>query len=145
MILVSHDPHLVELVADRLWLVKDGPVTPFDDDMEAYRRMLLSERAGPPLRVARGAAKPPAARPCPAPRPRRSAPRSRNARRGWRSSRKCARRSTARLANPLLYARGDTEEIETLQRKRAEVQDGLARAETLWLDALERLEAAGAA
>ena len=28
VILVSHDPHLVELVADRLWLVKDGRVRP---------------------------------------------------------------------------------------------------------------------
>ena len=41
VILVSHDPHLVELVADRLWLVKDGRVRPFDDDMDAYRRLLL--------------------------------------------------------------------------------------------------------
>ena len=50
----------------------------------------------------------------------------------------------SRLANPLLYARGDGEAIETLQRKRAEVMDGLARAEALWMAALERLEAAGA-
>ncbi len=46
VILVSHDPHLVELVADRLWLVKDGRVTPWDDDIESYRRALLSERGG---------------------------------------------------------------------------------------------------
>ena len=51
----------------------------------------------------------------------------------------------SRLANPLIYARGDTEAVEKLQRKRAEVEDGLARAEALWLAALERLEAAGAA
>ena len=48
-----------------------------------------------------------------------------------------------RLANPLLYARGDTEEIARLQKKRAEVEDGARRAEALWLAALERLEAAG--
>ncbi|MFT8423747.1 MAG: ATP-binding cassette domain-containing protein, partial [Gluconacetobacter sp.] len=29
VLLISHDPHLVELVADRLWLVADGHVTPF--------------------------------------------------------------------------------------------------------------------
>ena len=51
VILVSHDPHLVELVAERLWLVKDGRVTPFDDDMDAYRRMLLAERGGAPVRA----------------------------------------------------------------------------------------------
>ena len=48
-----------------------------------------------------------------------------------------------RLANPLIYTRGDSEKIEALQRKRAEVADALARAEALWLEALERLEAAG--
>ena len=76
---------------------------------------------------------------------RRSAPRSRSARRGWRSSRRCATEIDGRLANPLLYARGDTEAVARLQKKRAEVEDGLARAEALWLAALERLEAAGAA
>ena len=48
-----------------------------------------------------------------------------------------------RLANPLLYARGDSEAVAELQRKRAEVEEGLARAETLWLAALERLEGVG--
>ena len=42
VVLVSHDWHLVELVADRLWLVEGGTVRPFDDDLEAYRRRLLS-------------------------------------------------------------------------------------------------------
>jgi ATP-binding cassette subfamily F protein 3 len=41
-VLVSHDWHLVELVADRLWLVDGGTVRPFDDDLEAYRRRLLA-------------------------------------------------------------------------------------------------------
>jgi ATP-binding cassette, subfamily F, member 3 len=33
--------------------------------------------------------------------------------------------------------------MEKWMKKRAEVQDGLARAEALWLEAVERLEAAG--
>jgi ATP-binding cassette subfamily F protein 3 len=41
VVLVSHDWHLVELVADRLWLVEDGTVRPFDGDLDAYRRHLL--------------------------------------------------------------------------------------------------------
>lgn len=40
VILISHDPRLVELVADRLWLVHDGRVTPFDGDMNDYRQWL---------------------------------------------------------------------------------------------------------
>src|SRR5205807_8736084 len=57
VILVSHDWHLVELVADRLWLVEDGTVRPFDDDLEGYRRRLLA-RDEPPARKADGAAAP---------------------------------------------------------------------------------------
>jgi ATP-binding cassette, subfamily F, member 3 len=41
VVLVSHDWHLVELVADRLWLVEDGTVRPFEGDLDAYRRRLL--------------------------------------------------------------------------------------------------------
>jgi ATP-binding cassette subfamily F protein 3 len=41
VVLVSHDWHLVELVADRLWLVDGGTVRSFEDDLDAYRRRLL--------------------------------------------------------------------------------------------------------
>ena len=44
MLLITHDPHLVELVADRLWLVADGTVRPFEGDLDDYRG-LLAERA----------------------------------------------------------------------------------------------------
>src|ERR687889_401351 len=50
VVLVSHDWHLVELVADRLWLVEGGTVRPFDDDLEAYRRRLLSREQAAPER-----------------------------------------------------------------------------------------------
>lgn len=44
IILVSHDPHLVECVADQLWLVKDGTCVPYDDDMDAYRQLIIDQR-----------------------------------------------------------------------------------------------------
>jgi ATP-binding cassette subfamily F protein 3 len=44
VVLVSHDWHLVELVADRLWLVADGTVRPFDGDLEDYERRILESR-----------------------------------------------------------------------------------------------------
>jgi ATP-binding cassette subfamily F protein 3 len=48
VVIVSHDPHVVELVADRLWLVADGTVTPYDGDMESYRTLAVSRgRAAP--------------------------------------------------------------------------------------------------
>ncbi len=44
VILISHDRHLVEATADRLWIVKDGTVKTYDGDMESYRNELLAER-----------------------------------------------------------------------------------------------------
>jgi ATP-binding cassette subfamily F protein 3 len=46
VVLVSHDEHLIELIADRLWLVAHGTVRPFDGDLEDYRRLVF-ERSGP--------------------------------------------------------------------------------------------------
>jgi ATP-binding cassette subfamily F protein 3 len=44
VILISHDRHLVEATADRLWIVKGGTVSVYDGDMDSYRAELLSER-----------------------------------------------------------------------------------------------------
>lgn len=44
VILVSHDPHLVECVADRLWLVADGTCKPYDDDLDGYRNLIVQQR-----------------------------------------------------------------------------------------------------
>ena len=47
VILVSHDRHLVEACADRLWLVADGQVTPFDGDLDDYRARILADGETP--------------------------------------------------------------------------------------------------
>jgi ATP-binding cassette, subfamily F, member 3 len=44
VILITHDPHLIGLVADRLWLVEDGSCQPFEGDIEDYRRHVLQQR-----------------------------------------------------------------------------------------------------
>lgn len=41
VLLISHDPHLVSLVADRLWLVQDGGISVYDGDMADYRKYVL--------------------------------------------------------------------------------------------------------
>ncbi len=43
VVLVSHDWHLLELVADQLWLVADGTVRSFDGDLDDYRRLVLAQ------------------------------------------------------------------------------------------------------
>ncbi|MEM9792984.1 MAG: ABC-F family ATP-binding cassette domain-containing protein, partial [Pseudomonadota bacterium] len=144
VILVSHDPHLVDLVADRLWLVKDGSVEPWTDDLDAYRRMLL----GKPQRRAEKERQ----KDIPKAKPRQP---SLNRLPDLRAEvRRCEERVQKleqmrqkiddRLADPDLY-NGPPSEVQKLQRKHAEVLEGLDRAEALWLTALEQLDALGGA
>ncbi len=141
VILVSHDMHLLSMVADRLWLVKDGRVKPYEDDLEAYRKMLLS--------VDKPAEKEKPAAPK-APKPSREAILALRA-----EVRKCEERVNKinemrdklakKLADPALYEDGRKGALETWNKKYAEVMDGLARAEELWMGALEKLEKAESA
>lgn len=44
VVLVSHDPTMVERVADRLWLVNDGECKDFDGDLDDYRKFIIQSR-----------------------------------------------------------------------------------------------------
>jgi ATP-binding cassette subfamily F protein 3 len=46
VIMVSHDRYLIEACADRLWVVADRAVTPYDGDLDDYRRTVLAARGG---------------------------------------------------------------------------------------------------
>lgn len=45
-IIVSHDRHLIEATVDRLWLVGEGTVKPFEGDLDDYRRLVLEPDRG---------------------------------------------------------------------------------------------------
>jgi ATP-binding cassette, subfamily F, member 3 len=48
MVIVSHDRHLIKAVADSLWLVADGKLTPFDGDLDDYQqRLRVPDKAAP--------------------------------------------------------------------------------------------------
>lgn len=137
VILVSHDMHLLSMVADRLWLVADGTVTPYEDDLQAYRKFLL-------------AADKPAATEKQTPKPKRP---SRDAVLALRSEvRKSEERLqkltdmeeklSAKLADPSLYEGDKVGDLETWNRKYAEVTEAIERAELLWMEAQEKLEQA---
>ncbi len=137
VVLVSHDMHLLSLVADRLWLVSDGTVKPFDGDLEAYRSLLLARDK--PVK-----AKPQTAKPK---RPSREAMLALRA-----DLRKCEDRIekltdmhdklSAKLADPALYEDDKINDLETWNRKFAEITEAMQKAETLWVAAAERLEQA---
>ncbi len=43
VILISHDRHLIEASVDRLWLVDDGTVKPYDGDLDSYAQLVLDK------------------------------------------------------------------------------------------------------
>ena len=48
MVIVSHDRHLIKAVADSLWLVADGKLTPFEGDLDDYQQSLRTrDKAAP--------------------------------------------------------------------------------------------------
>jgi len=51
VILVSHDRFLIEACAERLWIVGNGTVKPFDGDMDDYRQLVLSGELEPQRRT----------------------------------------------------------------------------------------------
>jgi ATP-binding cassette subfamily F protein 3 len=143
VILVSHDMHLLSMVADRLWLVSDGTVKPYEDDLEAYRKMLLTVEKP----VSKNA------------KPVKEAPKAKRAsREGILAMRSEVRNAEARvtkinemrdklakkLADPALYEKDKVGELEVWNKKYAEVMAALERAESIWMAALEKLETASA-
>ncbi|HKK31898.1 MAG TPA: ABC-F family ATP-binding cassette domain-containing protein [Alphaproteobacteria bacterium] len=148
VILVSHDMHLLSMVADRLWLVQAGAVRPFEDDLEAYRKMLLKPAS--PKRAKDKAAKSEVPGELgPAPSPKRINREETLALR--KTVRACEQRVQKlgvmreqivnKLADPEFYSHASATQNETLQKRYAEVAEALDRAEAEWLAHLEKLEA----
>ncbi len=138
VILVSHDMHLLELVADRLWLVNNGRVTPYEEDLESYRKQLLSVDK-PAKKIAIKAE-----RPKPASREKilslRSDVRKSEARLGKLNEMRD--KLAIKLADSALYDDTRIGELATWNKKYAEVMEALERAEALWVAAQEKLELA---
>jgi ATP-binding cassette, subfamily F, member 3 len=141
-ILVSHDRRLLEACVDRLWLVADGTVRPFDGDLDDYRA-LMSDRGRPTIR-----------REAPSKRDERReradaraaiAPLRRRAKDAEaRMAKLDAERARlqAKLLNPALYEPNRAGEVTEAQTRLAAVMREAAAAEEEWLHASQALEAA---
>jgi ATP-binding cassette subfamily F protein 3 len=146
VLLITHDPHLVELVADRLWLVADGTVRDFDGDLDEYRA-LLAERARAGSRdeaAPAGGAKA-------AERRDRVQARAQLAplRQRLKEVEKLLERLgleakliEKRLADPDTYAKRSSEDIAWATTRAAAIAKEVAALEEEWLDLSEKLDAA---
>ena len=152
VILVSHDPHLVETVADTLWIVRDGRVSLFDGDMDDYKRLLLSQRGSEQAKTSNGAdvtlpdGQTSKARGCS----------MRERRQGTKQLRmavsRCEREMTdlqmrkerlqSMMARPGFYDSKSAKEITEIGQEMANISEQLVSAEEVWLEAQEALEQA---
>jgi ATP-binding cassette subfamily F protein 3 len=141
-ILVSHDRHLIEACADRLWLVGDGTVVPYEGDLDDYRRLVLGGEARRETqrdeRVSRTDQ-------------RRAAAEKREELKPLKRRIDTAEQAVARLSAEIavidaelatdLFARDPAKATE-LSRSRARAANALARAEEEWLAASAEYESA---
>jgi ATP-binding cassette subfamily F protein 3 len=143
VIVITHDRHLVELVADSLWLVADGRVKAYEGDLDDYRKLLLETSAEP---AAREPEKPKSDRLSASERRSRLAPLRQRAKEAEREVEKLQaerERLEAKLADPASYGNGA--DIPGIQKRLAELSALMDAAETRWLEAeaeIERVEAA---
>jgi ATP-binding cassette subfamily F protein 3 len=146
-ILVSHDRRLLETCVDRLWLVADGAVKPFDGDLDDYRRLVLA-RSSP---ASDGA---PAEAPASRVAGRRETAKARRnlaplrqeiaaAEEKMRRLADLIARVDAALAKPDIFA-GDAAKALELSRQRGDLETALMAAEELWLSLSSEAEEANA-
>ncbi|MAK64209.1 MAG: glycosyl transferase family 1, partial [Maricaulis sp.] len=146
VVLISHDRHLIESCVDRLWVVGDGTVTQYDDDIETYRQSLLGRVPRDPN------AKKKATPPDEKTQRRRDKAVQREALKPIKAEIARWEKEADRLRGvievidkglsaPGLYEK-DPKTATDLQIKRAKAVELLDTAEMNWLEAEERLEAA---
>ncbi|MCK5167442.1 MAG: ATP-binding cassette domain-containing protein, partial [Rhodospirillaceae bacterium] len=155
VILVSHDPHLIETTVDTFWLVEGGDVIPFDGDLDDYRSRLLGRRQAERGETPKAKKEKPVVTQYVDKKEARRAAAAKRALIGplkkettdceaWvkRLERKKAELAKE-LANPKLYVEGaDKGHVIELQMQSAKMERDLSEAEQAWLGALDALEKA---
>src|SRR5438270_3527610 len=143
VVLVSHDWHLLELVADRLWLVADGTARPFEGDLEDYERQLLDAGSSDGTRSNEPqSGKRRAARRLAAERRRELGPLRQAARRAEKRITQLTeeREALDRLLAKPPAPRDNGVALTAALKRRAELMRLIERAESEWLAAEETIE-----
>jgi ATP-binding cassette, subfamily F, member 3 len=144
VILVSHDSHILETVADRLWLVADGTVQPFDGDLEEYRRLVLASVRPPSASATERSSRRDQRREAAELRQRLAPLRKQAKDAEARIHRLTADKAAvdARLGDAALYEPARQAEVVALKKQQADLAREIETAEVAWLAAAAELEAA---
>jgi len=146
VILISHDRHLLEATADRLWLVKDGAVNAYDGDLDDYKTLVTGVSANSrEKREAEKASKADRRREA-AQRRAAAEPLAKEIRATEALMDRLRKRIDAiedQLADPKLYEKDPTSATQ-LAKERSELSGQLARNEEKWLEMSAEYEEATA-
>jgi ATP-binding cassette subfamily F protein 3 len=151
VILISHDRHLIQASAERLWIVGNGTVSPYDGDLDSYRSELLAQRtqreggggdaAAAEARAGRAEQRRDAAQRRAEIAPLKKALQA--AEKDVATLTAAIARLDEALADPTLYVR-DPQKAQQLSLDRGRTAKALAAAEERWLETGEAYEAAAA-
>ena len=152
VIIISHDPYLIEACADRLVLVADGTVTAFDGDVSEYRQYLLdrarAERRankageddtnGKDAKRDRKAERQQAAEKRKAAAPVKRAIEKLESQMEKLSARKAA--IETEMADPKLYEAANGQKLGDLQMELGKIESQLGNIEMQWMEKQEEYE-----
>ena len=145
VVLITHDPHLVELAADRLWLVHDGRVVNYEGDLDDYRALLAERgRAARPAAADSGGTKRDERRER-AENRQALAPLRARATQIEAELAKLQREDALigrKLSDPDTYARFGAADIAKVTQKQGLLRKQIEKLEEEWLELQEKLEAA---
>lgn len=152
VVLITHDRHLLETCADRLWLVANGTVLPFEGDMDDYRNLLLDRQSRKPNETPPGSVEKQIASSSSRQEQRRRSAESRARLSPIKREIEAVEKRIAsleqkivaldeRLADPKLYA-GDNGAAAELSIERGQLKKQLDDCERDWLELHDRLEEA---
>ena len=140
ILLVSHDPYLIDLVATDLWLVKSGSVCRYESDLDSYQKLLLTgniTKNKPDKSALKGTNKP------------KSLKKQTNnslikelekAEDRIQKLQVIRKNLDKHLSDPDIYSPTSQERLQKLEGKDKELREAMKLADKIWLDISEKLE-----
>ncbi|OYW82412.1 MAG: glycosyl transferase family 1, partial [Asticcacaulis sp. 32-58-5] len=151
VLIITHDRSLIEMVADRLWLVNDGTVKPYSGTMDEYSRLVIERaktatQADEPLEKKTAGVNSKEARKAAAAARNAIAPLKKTADELERQIEAISNKIKLidlKLADPEIYTKDQAKAV-SYGKEKAKLEDDMVALEANWMDAAEAYESAKA-